>query len=992
MKSINITFKCNNNCKYCQINRDASLKKDPEIRDIKNFIRNVKKGSRDKIILTGGEPLLRKDIFEIIQYIKKKGFWVELKTNGRIAFYKKYAKALKKIGVDKITVLFPSSNPKVFNNITQAENSYFQTIIGIENLISVGLNLEINIVVSKKNYKKLKDIFILLKRIGIKNLRLSFPKLKGNTLKYSKEIVPNISNISQHLKEALEFSKKLSFEHIFIDDKFLPLFKEDKGLSVKYNQDFKAYDLENKVNVLGKGEMQVYIQTNSTCNQKCIFCNRPPTEDYNKGGVVQYKKIKKKIDQLSKSSHIKRIIFTGGEPILYPELAKIIHYTKERGFITEIQTNGTLLNQDKLLELKRAGLDIINFAFHSHKKKISNKLRGVNFGYEKIINNLKLANKLDFNIHIIHVINSMNYKDLPGFVEYVNRLKLKNLYLNLSIVVPEGWAWKNKWIIPRMIKIKPYLIKAMKKCDKHGLKFDVSEIVPLCIVDGFEDHAISTLFKLSNVKISDDYYTGNRVLDFVNTSTEQAIKAPQCKNCSFNKICAGFYPRLKELYGVSDFIPRHDDPLLLFKKIQSDNENIKLFKNKNYKQDKVSKSHILNSFKGKTLEVYKHKKERKPDRLYVNLDERCNENCVFCVVKGNNVGKFGSMTKSEAKKIIKEFINNNGKIIVFTGGEPTLRKDLPDIVKYAVSFDKLKAVSIITNGTMLANKNYLERLIDVDKKNKVSFCFSLHSHKKEISELLTNSKNTFNKTITGIENVIKRRKISIYQVITSKNYKDLLEFSKFLNKNYPEIRDITFAYPFPQGNALLNKWIYVKLEKLRPHLLKALEFLEKKQYIVNIAACGQFPLCAIPGFEEKVILPLTDSEENISGVVGEKTFHEFEMASDEWVNQYKSKNEKCRECLLNKYCQGFWKEYVDMFGFNGIKPINQSNFKGNKIKTVLKNRSQLQRTIDMLIKNKLNLIIITNFTNIYLEELIKRLKERKIFGVILYKKKILYPL
>jgi len=128
-------------------------------------------------------------------------------------------------------------------------------------------------------------------------------------------------------------------------------------------------------------------------------------------------------------------------------------------------------------------------------------------------------------------------------------------------------------------------------------------------------------------------------------------------------------------------------------------------------------------------------------------------------------------------------------------------------------------------------------------------------------------------------------------VITTKNCEDLLAFCKFLNNKFPQVRNVTFAYPFPQGN-----------------LLKSLEFLEKKGYKVSIAACGQFPLCAIPGFEEKVLESLGFSEENISGVVGEKSFHEFEMASEEWAKQYKNKNSKCQKCILNKVCQGFWKK------------------------------------------------------------------------------------
>ena len=977
MEEIIVTSKCNNNCKYCPIDKKAYFV-EPSLNYIKSSLKEIKSRGGKEVILTGGEPLLRKDIFEIITILKKQGFKVGLKTNGRIAFYKQYAKDLVNTKIDKIILYFPSPDQETFEDITQAKGSYFQTMLGIENLVSLEASLEINVIISKKNYKNLKDIFILLKRMGIKNLRLSYPQLKGNTLKYSKEIVPDISEISHHFKEVLEFSKSLKFKHIFIDNHFSSLLKKykytEKEFTIGYDDSTKRYDLESKSDdVLKDREVHSYLQVNSICNQKCLFCNRPPTEDYKKSEVVSIENIKNKIDELSKDWHTKRIIFTGGEPTLHPELSEIIRYAKRYGFITEIQTNGTLLSKNRLLDFKKTGLNIINFAFHSHKKEISNKLRGVDFGYKKIINNLKLADKIGFEIHIIHVINSLNYKDLPEFIDYIKEMNLGNLYLNLSMVVPEGWAWENKWIIPRMSDIKPYLIKALKRCEKYNFRFDISEIVPLCIVNGFENHAISTIFKLTNVKISDDYYTGKRVLDFVNPSAEYAAKAPQCKNCSFDGICAGFYPRLKALYGTDDFVPRHDNPLPVLRKLPLGNK-------------------IIDIFRDKTLETVTYERERNPRTLYINLDEKCNQNCVFCVVKGSNKGKFGSMDAEEAEKIIKEFVKCGGKTLVFTGGEPTLRDDLPDIVEYAEQFNDLESISIITNGVRLSDKDYLNKLINSDKKNKLSFCFSLHSHKKEISELLTNLKGSFKKTISGIKNVIKKGKnVSIYQVITSENYKDILGFSKFLNKNYPEIKDITFAYPFPQGNALLNKWIYVKLSLLKPRFLKALKFLENKGYTINIAACGQFPLCVVPGFEEKIINPLSDSEKDISGVVGEKSFHEFEMASKEWVTQYKGKTGECKKCILNNYCQGFWKEYIDLFDFDGIQQVNKTNFKGNKIRLPLKNDNQLQLIIKRLIGDKMNLIILTDYGRNYLEKLTSFLGSKKILAVILYGNKLLYP-
>ncbi len=315
-------------------------------------------------------------------------------------------------------------------------------------------------------------------------------------------------------------------------------------------------------------EIHTYLQINTNCNQKCVFCNRPPI-NYNPR-VYSLTEVGKEIRKLRRNKDITRIILTGGEPTLHPQLAEIIKEGKKSGFGVEIQTNGTTFAKKELAVWKKAGLNIINFAFHSHKEKISNKLRGVNYGFEKIIENIHAARDQGFEIHLVHVINSLNYKSMPVFVDFVHSLKLKNFYLNLSLVVPDGWAWENRWIIPKSADIGPYLRRACEKCVEYDIRFDISEIVPLCLVKGFESHAVSTNFRLKGLNILDDYYQGERILDFSDPGEEMAAKASQCVKCTMNSICGGFYPKLKQLYGTADYKPRRDSLKKVIEKFNHD--------------------------------------------------------------------------------------------------------------------------------------------------------------------------------------------------------------------------------------------------------------------------------------------------------------------------------------------------------------------------------------------------------------------------------------
>jgi hypothetical protein len=197
------------------------------------------------------------------------------------------------------------------------------------------------------------------------------------------------------------------------------------------------------------------------------------------------------------------------------------------------------------------------------------------------------------------------------------------------------------------------------------------------------------------------------------------------------------------------------------------------------------------------------------------------------------------------------------------------------------------------------------------------------------------------------------------------------------------VRSITLAYPFPQGNAVLNKWIYVPFSLLKPFLTKALDFLDRNHYETSIAACGQFPLCVIPGFEEKVLRSLSFGEEKVAGAIGQDVFHEFEWSSQEAVDFYKNKHKDCSRCILSGYCQGFWKEYIELFGFDGLKPVTSRGFKGNKIQVSLRNTEDVEAIMSRLADGKLNAIILTDCTERYFQLLARSLREKKIMAVII---------
>ena len=307
----------------------------------------------------------------------------------------------------------------------------------------------------------------------------------------------------------------------------------------------------------------------------------------------------------------------------------------------------------------------------------------------------------------------------------------------------------------------------------------------------------------------------------------------------------------------------------------------------------------------------------------------CNEDCLFCAKGHVPPGVKSRFSSDEAIKTIFKKRKEGFEAISFDGGEPTLMKDLPKLIAFAIKCG-YKEVCVLTNAVLLSDLKILEKIKTYDSKDrkKVSFSVSLHSHKEEVSNYLTASKNTFHKTLKGIENILKCGfTVSIYHIIASQNYKDLPNFAKFILKKFPEADNITFSYIYPVSHKFNTlKDIYPKLLPVGPYLKKAVKLLEKSDTEVRLSSCGIIPPCLMKGMEH--LLKRTHEEDNIESITCDTaTTDKFPFFSEIFNRENKIKSSKCAACAVNDFCGGLWKFYANIYGLEELKPYKKSPFK-----------------------------------------------------------------
>lgn len=170
---------CNNGCSFCK-NRIDKHKTTEEIKEKLELIAN-----RGKIVFAGGEPTIRKDIFELVYSARKLGFQkIKIRSNGRMFFYKDFCDHIIKAGCNSFEIYLFGHKPQIHDRVTRVDGSFQQSLRGIRNLLEMGQEIQVSIVLTKKGYKNMNEIRDFLRNNNINNYKfITFDPVRRKVVK-----------------------------------------------------------------------------------------------------------------------------------------------------------------------------------------------------------------------------------------------------------------------------------------------------------------------------------------------------------------------------------------------------------------------------------------------------------------------------------------------------------------------------------------------------------------------------------------------------------------------------------------------------------------------------------------------------------------------------------------------------------------------------------------------------------------------------------------
>jgi molybdenum cofactor biosynthesis enzyme MoaA len=266
-------------------------------------------------------------------------------------------------------------------------------------------------------------------------------------------------------------------------------------------------------------------------------------------------------------------------------------------------------------------------------------------------------------------------------------------------------------------------------------------------------------------------------------------------------------------------------------------------------------------------------------RCELILTNRCNFNCPYC--RGIVKNMQGDLTLDRAKHIVDIWTNNNLHNIRFSGGEPTLWKDLLELVQYTKSKPSIQHIALSTNGN--SDTKLYDELLQAGVND---FSISLDACCASTAAMMSGGSARFDKIIYNIKHLAELTYVTVGIVVDEKTQSDLTKVIEFANSL--GVADIRFI-PSAQWNNRIAIDVPESIRENNPILNFRLRNIEKGRHIRGLTehdSCQCWmvldDMAILNNFHFPCIIYMREQGDPI-GTVDEKSIEEIRTERRAWM-------------------------------------------------------------------------------------------------------------
>jgi molybdenum cofactor biosynthesis enzyme MoaA len=587
------------------------------------------------------------------------------------------------------------------------------------------------------------------------------------------------------------------------------------------------------------------ITTHRTCNQNCTYCNvRVVAEaraDIHTGAVLS------RLRDAS-AQKVREVVISGGEPGMRNDLPGLIAEAR-RGGASEVtlETNATLLDADRTRALHAAGLTLARVNLTAWGDALDAITRDPG-GFDRTLAGIRALLDAGVAVEVSAVVIRATLGSLGALPEQlVNALgpSLRGLRVRVPTESPDPSQ------LVTYDEACAALSTAHASARRAGLSFKLSPDSgpPPCFFP--QPAAVSSLYALTPGA----------------APRSDRAHPPPCASCSLRDRCPGV---------PTAYLARH--PGVALRPITEDRVRRRLSLidtvEDQVRRELAQPSRYTDQVTGEVV-----------DETLVRVNFHCNQSCAFCFVSTH----LPPATDAAVREAIVTAARA-GRRVSLTGGEPTLNPRLVEYVALAREHGP-HVVALQTNAVRLADPALTDALVAAG----VGWAMvSLHADTAELSDALTESPGTFDKTLLGLDQLHRHAGVTlvINFVLMARNRDALLPMVRLVAARWPRaILNVSFVFA---SSDVVPTALVPRYADVLPQLFAALT--EATALGVDVrgfdSMCG-IPLCLVPAEARPALL----------GEIPE------DYDQGEFVHP-----SACDGCALAQRCYGLRRSYRDLHG------------------------------------------------------------------------------
>ena len=621
-QTVSVTRRCNQRCEFCDTVVPNGV--DPAREVLLAAIDDAARQGVAELVFTGGEPTMREDLLDLVRAAKQAGIArVTLETNATRIADVAAASALRDAGVSRVRVSLVTANPARHLEVVGRATHPGQIVRGLQACVAAGLEIDVRLPIAA-NLPNATGRMLGMKQAvpGLESFVLAPIGAGGSALRGESTIATS-AQIAEEIAQAYDAAEKADLRLTIAPDHAVPpcvtelplrarrllapFFNDTDGapntacdacascaLAARCRHgaqqvkraagsrtpqpipDATPYlrpgrNPGSRLRVLDARDVEQFFHVDYDfgvdvqeptsrigiiyrCNQVCTFCELADMEV-----KLSAEKIRTAFrDARGRGS--KRVIITGGEPTLSPDLVDHVRHARTLGFERiEIQTNAVLLDRAGFAaSLREAGLTHAQISLHGPDGAISDALTAAPGTHARTLRGIDalLANGVQCLLN--HLVFRDNCHLLEAFVEMVHtrwsayRDQLVIQFHSARNEFPDrGEAMRH---IARYADYAPALRRAIDRGRALGYRLhdlqDPTGIPALCVLGADENYLGPILAQTERPRLHA-------------WESEWMTRVDACRSCDASHACMGVPRYYVDLHGESEFKPIRRDPALV---------------------------------------------------------------------------------------------------------------------------------------------------------------------------------------------------------------------------------------------------------------------------------------------------------------------------------------------------------------------------------------------------------------------------------------------